>query len=86
MGPSQTVENYLKAILQAQIALGRRHALVPMGQLAAALRVVPTPGDAPMTRKAAHFTTIVSPMRATWSSNRLRPPSGFRANSRRRAQ
>jgi len=41
MGPSQTVENYLKAILQAQIALGRRHALVPMGQLAAALRVVP---------------------------------------------
>src|SRR4029077_15996924 len=41
MGPSKTVENYLKAILQAQIALGKRHALVPMGQLAAALGVVP---------------------------------------------
>jgi DtxR family transcriptional regulator, Mn-dependent transcriptional regulator len=41
MAASQTVENYLKAILQAQIALGKRHALVPMGQLASALRVVP---------------------------------------------
>jgi DtxR family Mn-dependent transcriptional regulator len=41
MAASQTVENYLKAILQAQIALGERHALVPMGQLASALRVVP---------------------------------------------
>ena len=41
MGPSKTVENYLKAILQAQIALGKRHALVPMGQLAVALGVVP---------------------------------------------
>jgi DtxR family Mn-dependent transcriptional regulator len=38
---SQTVENYLKAIFQAQIALGQPNALVPMGQLAAALHVVP---------------------------------------------
>ena len=39
--PSSTVENYLKAILQAQLHLERRTDLVPMGQLAAALRVVP---------------------------------------------
>jgi DtxR family Mn-dependent transcriptional regulator len=41
MLPSQTVENYLKAILQAQSALRAPQALVPMGQLAAALGVVP---------------------------------------------
>jgi len=41
MAHSQTVENYLKAIFQAQIALGQQNALVPMGQLAAALQVVP---------------------------------------------
>lgn len=40
MLPSYTVENYLKAILQAQIGLGK-HGLVPMGQLASALGVVP---------------------------------------------
>jgi DtxR family Mn-dependent transcriptional regulator len=40
MLPSSTVENYLKAIFQAQTALPR-DALVPMGQLAAALSVVP---------------------------------------------
>src|SRR5918996_336827 len=40
MLPSYTVENYLKAIFQAQSGLGRGE-LVPMGQLAAALRVVP---------------------------------------------
>ena len=40
MLPSSTVENYLKAILQAQNALAPA-ALVPMGQLAAALGVVP---------------------------------------------
>ena len=40
MLPSYTVENYLKAILQAQIGLGKS-GLVPMGQLAAALGVVP---------------------------------------------
>jgi DtxR family Mn-dependent transcriptional regulator len=40
MLPSQTVENYLKAILLAQTALSD-DALVPMGQLASALGVVP---------------------------------------------
>ena len=40
MLPSYTVENYLKAIFQAQIGLGRGD-LVPMGRLAAALGVVP---------------------------------------------
>lgn len=40
MFPSSTVENYLKAIFQAQMGLGRSE-LVPMGQLAAALGVVP---------------------------------------------
>jgi DtxR family Mn-dependent transcriptional regulator len=39
MAQSQTVENYLKAIFQAQTALPG--ALVPMGQIAAALGVVP---------------------------------------------
>ena len=39
--PSATVENYLKAIFQAQLRLPRKSDLVPMGQLAAALRVVP---------------------------------------------
>src|SRR5215204_5330363 len=39
--PSPTVENYLKAIYQAQTALARTDSLVPMGQLAAALGVVP---------------------------------------------
>jgi DtxR family transcriptional regulator, Mn-dependent transcriptional regulator len=44
MAPSHTVENYLKAIFQAQIALSSQEAgdeLVPMGQLASALGVVP---------------------------------------------
>src|SRR6187399_2953820 len=41
MLPSSTVENYLKAIYQAQTGLTRHDALVPMGQLAAALSVVP---------------------------------------------
>ena len=41
MGPSSsTVENYLKAIYQAQLRLPRRGDLVPMGQLAGALGVV----------------------------------------------
>src|SRR3954464_11160289 len=39
--PSSTVENYLKAIFQAQLPLPRRTDLVPMGQLAATLGVVP---------------------------------------------
>ncbi len=41
MLPSHTVENYLKAIFQAQTALDSADALVPMGQLAGALGVVP---------------------------------------------
>ena len=41
MPPSQTVENYLKAILLAQTALANAQGLVPMGQLASALGVVP---------------------------------------------
>ncbi|MBI2834807.1 MAG: metal-dependent transcriptional regulator [Acidobacteria bacterium] len=40
MFPSRTVENYLKAILQAEIALPPEQ-LLPMGQLAAALGVAP---------------------------------------------
>ena len=39
--PSSTVENYLKAIYQAQSAQGSEHRLVPMGRLAGALGVVP---------------------------------------------
>ncbi len=38
---SQTVENYLKTIYLAQQGLREPHALVPMGQLSAALGVVP---------------------------------------------
>jgi DtxR family Mn-dependent transcriptional regulator len=41
MVPSQTVENYLKAIFQAQITLPSTVELVPMGHLAASLGVVP---------------------------------------------
>ena len=41
MLPSQTVENYLKTIYLAQAAQASPHDLVPMGQLAAALGVVP---------------------------------------------
>lgn len=41
MAQSQTVENYLKTIFQAQMALEDAGALVPMGQLATALGVVP---------------------------------------------
>lgn len=40
MLPSSTVENYLKAIFQAQIGLGRGE-LVPMGRLASSMGVVP---------------------------------------------
>lgn len=39
--PSQTVENYLKAIYQAQAAIRDPESMVPMGRLAAALGVVP---------------------------------------------
>jgi DtxR family Mn-dependent transcriptional regulator len=39
--PSSTVENYLKAIFQAQSASSSPEALVPMGQLASSLGVAP---------------------------------------------
>jgi DtxR family Mn-dependent transcriptional regulator len=39
--PSATVENYLKAIFEAQLPLPKKSDLVPMGQLAVALGVVP---------------------------------------------
>ena len=41
MLPSQTVENYLKTIYLAQANMASDHELVPMGQLASALGVVP---------------------------------------------
>ena len=41
MLPSSTVENYLKAIYQAQMAQADRKRLVSMGLLAGALGVVP---------------------------------------------
>src|SRR4026209_1753954 len=41
MAQSQTVENYLKAIFQAQMARESSDPLVPMGQLATALGGVP---------------------------------------------
>jgi DtxR family transcriptional regulator, Mn-dependent transcriptional regulator len=50
MLPSSTVENYLKAIYQGQLALQTGARLVPMGQVAAALRV--TPGTATTMVKA----------------------------------
>ena len=40
MLPSSTVENYLKALYHAEASIGKK-ALVPMGQLAAAVRVAP---------------------------------------------
>ncbi len=50
MLPSSTVENYLKAIHQAQAVLARDDRLVPMGQVAATLGV--TPGTATTMIKA----------------------------------
>src|SRR6188768_4334278 len=41
MLPSSTVENYLKAIFNAQSSLGPNERLVPMGQVASALAVAP---------------------------------------------
>jgi len=40
MLPSSTVENYLKALYQAEAASGEK-TLVPMGQLAIAVKVAP---------------------------------------------
>jgi DtxR family Mn-dependent transcriptional regulator len=56
MLPSYTVENYLKAIFQAQIGRGKGE-LVPMGQLAAALGVVP--GTATTMMKALAESGLV---------------------------
>src|SRR5713101_6418594 len=50
MLPSSTVENYLKAIYQGELALPSTARLVPMGQVAAALAV--TPGTATTMVKA----------------------------------
>ncbi len=58
MPPSSTVENYLKAIYQAEMAHGERGALVPMGQLARALGVVP--GTATTMVKALADSGLVS--------------------------
>jgi DtxR family transcriptional regulator, Mn-dependent transcriptional regulator len=41
MAQSSTVENYLKTIFQAQLSLEQADALVPMGQLASTIGVVP---------------------------------------------
>src|SRR6266849_4893083 len=50
MLPSSTVENYLKAIYQGQVALPQAERLVPMGSVASALGV--TPGTATTMVKA----------------------------------
>ena len=42
MAPSSTVEDYLKAIYQAQSAAENEHALIPTGQIASTLGVVPS--------------------------------------------
>src|SRR5688572_10673489 len=68
MLPTYTVENYLKAIFQAQIGLGRGD-LVPMGQLASALGVVP--GTA---------TTMVKTL-AEWGLVKYEPYAGVRLTS-----
>ena len=57
MPPSSTVENYLKAIYQAEIAQAERGGLVPMGQLASALGVVP--GTATTMVKALADSSLV---------------------------
>ncbi|MCC7044083.1 MAG: metal-dependent transcriptional regulator [Acidobacteria bacterium] len=57
MLPSQTVENYLKTIYLAQSAAADATALVPMGQLASALGVVP--GTATTMMKALAESGLV---------------------------
>jgi DtxR family Mn-dependent transcriptional regulator len=57
MAPSQTVENYLKAIYQAQVALTDPKALVPMGHLSSTLGVVP--GTATTMMKALAESGLV---------------------------
>ena len=58
MLPSSTVENYLKAIYQAQAARKDDQGLVPVGQLAAAVGVVP--GTATTMVKALAESGLVS--------------------------
>ena len=57
MPQSSTVENYLKAIYQAEISQDNRDQLVPMGQLSSALGVVP--GTATTMVKALAETGLV---------------------------
>ena len=57
MPQSSTVENYLKAIYQAEISQDSRGKLVPMGQLSSALGVVP--GTATTMVKALAETGLV---------------------------
>ncbi len=57
MPQSSTVENYLKAIYQAEISQNNRGELVPMGQLSSALGVVP--GTATTMVKALAETGLV---------------------------
>ncbi len=58
MLPSSTVENYLKAIYQAQSQLGGEGDLVPMGRLASTLGVVP--GTATTMVKALSESGLVT--------------------------
>ena len=67
--PSSTVENYLKAILQAQQRLDGEGALVPMGRLAQALGI--TPGTATTMVKALADAQLVA--YAPYAGVRLTP-------------
>lgn len=74
MLPSQTVENYLKAIYQAQVALRDSKELVPMGHLSSTLGVVP--GTATTMVKALSESGLVryepySGVRLTAAGERL---------------
>ncbi len=74
MPPSSTVENYLKAIFKAQAVQGDEKRLVPMGQLAASLEVVP--GTATTMVKALAESGLVhyepyAGVRLTGAGNRL---------------
>jgi DtxR family transcriptional regulator, Mn-dependent transcriptional regulator len=69
MLPSSTVENYIKAIYQGQLALAAEVRLVPMGQVAAALGV--TPGTATTMVKALAESGLAE--YEPYSGVRLRP-------------
>ena len=74
MPPSSTVENYLKAIFKAQAVQGDEKRLVPMGQVAASLEVVP--GTATTMVKALAESGLVhyepyAGVRLTGAGNRL---------------